>query len=45
MKKAHSDYSLKLIKELNIKEKIALVSGHNFMYTNEIPRLGIPLSE
>ena len=42
MKKAHSEYALKLIKELNIKEKIALVSGHNFMYTNEIPRLGIP---
>ena len=31
-----------LIKELTIEEKIALVSGTNFMYTNPIPRLGIP---
>ena len=31
-----------LIKELTIEEKIALVSGTNFMYTNPIPHLGIP---
>ena len=31
-----------LIKELTIEEKIALVSGINFMYTNPIPRLNIP---
>lgn len=31
-----------LIKELTLEEKIALVSGTNFMYTNPIARLGIP---
>ena len=34
------DYD-KLIDELNIIEKINLLSGHNFMYTNENTRLGI----
>ncbi len=34
------DYD-KLIGELNINEKINLLSGHNFMYTNENTRLGI----
>ena len=27
---------------MTLEEKVALVSGHNFMYTNRIPRLGIP---
>ena len=31
-----------VIKKLTLEEKIALVSGHDFMYTNEIRRLGIP---
>ena len=31
-----------LLKELRLEEKIALVQGHNFMFTNEVPRLGIP---
>ncbi len=31
-----------LLKELTLEEKIALVSGTNFMYTNPIPRLDIP---
>lgn len=31
-----------LIKELTLEEKIALVSGTNFMYTNPIDRLNIP---
>ena len=31
-----------VIKKLTLEEKIALVSGHNFMYTNEIRRLDIP---
>lgn len=31
-----------LIKELTLEEKIALVSGTNFMYTNPIKRLDIP---
>lgn len=30
-----------LVDSLSINEKIALVSGHNFMYTNEIDRVGI----
>ena len=42
MNKKHSDYALGLINKLTLEEKIALVAGHNFMYTNEIPRLGIP---
>ena len=42
MDKKHSDYALDLINKLTLEEKIALVAGHNFMYTNEIPRLGIP---
>ena len=31
-----------LMNALTLEEKIALVSGHNFMYTNAVPRLGIP---
>ena len=38
----HSEYALSLINEFTLEEKIALVSGHNFMYTNAIPRLNIP---
>ncbi len=34
------DYD-KIIEELDIYEKINLLSGHNFMYTNENTRLGI----
>lgn len=30
-----------LLKELTLEEKIFLVSGHNFLYTNAIPRLKI----
>lgn len=32
----------KLIKEMTVEEKAALVSGTDFMYTNPIPRLDIP---
>ena len=32
----------KILSELTIEEKIALVSGTDFMYTNPVPRLGIP---
>lgn len=32
----------KLLKELTLEEKVALVSGTDFMNTNPIPRLGIP---
>ena len=32
----------KLLSQLTLEEKIALVSGTDFMYTNPIPRLGIP---
>ena len=32
----------KILAEMTTEEKAALVSGTNFMYTNEIPRLGIP---
>lgn len=31
-----------IIRKLTLEEKIALVSGHDFMYTNEIKRLSIP---
>lgn len=31
-----------LMQALTVEEKAALVSGTNFMYTNPIPRLGIP---
>lgn len=31
-----------IIKELTLEEKAALVSGTDFMYTNPVPRLGIP---
>ena len=42
MKTIHSDYALKLIDQLTLEEKIALSQGHNFMYTNSVPRLNIP---
>lgn len=32
----------KILAEMTIEEKAALVSGTDFMYTNPIPRLGIP---
>ncbi len=32
----------KLISQMTVEEKAALVSGTDFMYTNPIPRLGIP---
>ena len=32
----------KLINEMTVEEKAALVSGTDFMYTNSIPRLDIP---
>ena len=32
----------KYIRKLTVEEKAALVSGTDFMYTNPIPRLGIP---
>ena len=32
----------KILSEMTVEEKAALVSGTNFMYTNEIPRLGVP---
>ena len=32
----------KIMGELTVEEKAALVSGTDFMYTNPIPRLGIP---
>ena len=31
-----------ILKEMTVEEKAALVSGTDFMYTNGIPRLGIP---
>ena len=31
-----------LIREMTVEEKVALVSGTDFTYTNPIPRLGIP---
>ena len=31
-----------LLKELTLEEKAALLSGTDFMYTNPVPRLGIP---
>ena len=42
MAKPHLEYSLNLIDKLTLEEKIALVSGHNFMFTNAVPRLNIP---
>ena len=42
MNKKHSEYSLNLINKLTLEEKIALVSGHDVMYTNAVPRLNIP---
>ena len=42
MSKKHSEYASNLIDKLTLEEKIALLAGHNFMYTNEVPRLGIP---
>lgn len=32
----------KLLQQLTIEEKAALVAGADFMYTNPVPRLGIP---
>lgn len=40
-KKAMMDIE-KLLTELTIEEKVALVSGTDFMFTNPIPRLSIP---
>lgn len=31
-----------IVNKMTLEEKAALVSGHNFMYTNEIPSSGIP---
>ena len=31
-----------LLAQMTVEEKAALVSGTDFMYTNPIPRLGIP---
>ena len=42
MAKTHSDYALSLITQLTLEEKVALLSGHNFMYTVAVPRLNIP---
>ena len=33
---------LKLLRELSTEEKAALVAGTDFMFTNPVPRLGIP---
>ena len=32
----------KLLNRLTLEEKVALLQGHNFMYTNAVPRLDIP---
>ncbi|MBO4770801.1 MAG: hypothetical protein J5563_08485, partial [Clostridia bacterium] len=32
----------KILSEMTVEEKAALVSGTDFMYTNPVPRLGIP---
>lgn len=32
----------KMLEALTVEEKIALVSGKDFMFTNGVPRLGIP---
>ena len=32
----------RLLSKLTVEEKAALVSGTDFMYTNIVPRLGIP---
>ncbi|MGN1025975.1 MAG: glycoside hydrolase family 3 N-terminal domain-containing protein, partial [Faecousia sp.] len=34
--------SAKILSELTVEEKAAIVSGTDFMYTNAIPRLGVP---
>lgn len=31
-----------LMRQLTVEEKAALVSGTDFMYTNSVPRLGVP---
>lgn len=31
-----------ILSKLTVEEKAALVAGTNFMYTNPVPRLGIP---
>lgn len=33
---------LKLLGELTVEEKAALVAGTDFMFTNPVPRLGVP---
>ncbi|MDY2571729.1 MAG: glycoside hydrolase family 3 N-terminal domain-containing protein, partial [Candidatus Enterosoma sp.] len=38
----HTEYSISFFEKLTLEEKNALVSGHNYMGTNAIPRLGIP---
>ena len=43
MAKKHSDYALNLVNQLTLEEKVALLSGHNFMYTVAAPRLNIPV--
>ncbi len=42
MAKQSSERIRHWMSSLTLEEKIALVSGHAFMYTNPIPRLGIP---
>ena len=42
MAEKHSQYASSFLPLLTLEEKIALVSGHDFMFTNPIPRLGIP---
>ena len=32
----------RIIEQMTVEEKAALVSGADFMYTNPIPRLGVP---
>ena len=34
-----------MLQKMSIEEKAALVSGHNFMYTNAIPSIGLPALE
>ena len=42
-KETISDMDIKeLLTKLTVEEKVALVSGTDFMYTNRIPRLNIP---
>ena len=41
-KRGHSVDIERILNEMTAEEKAALVSGTDFMYTNPIPRLGIP---